>query len=147
MYHPFYLVQSQGLPRNHHALFVRLSTASECSHGRLFNVTGNIMTGMVYETIEPAIPESSLTFIGMEKLGWVSDSDVHRIDGVCRDNPPPAKQFEGVRRIDSKVPLRRCQEWTKETIQFLRDRGILQEVQVGSSSEIDVRGFGKKEPQ
>lgn len=125
MSYPLYLVQSQGMPRNHHAIFVRFGNGSE--PGRLFNVTGHIMSGMSYETIEPSQPEDSPTFLEMSSLGWVSTSDLHRVDDVCRANPPPGKQFDGLRRIDPNTPLRRCQEWAVETVQQLKGQGILRE--------------------
>lgn len=130
MAYPLYLVKSQGMPRDHHALFVRFGSENEPD--RLFNVTGNIMSGMAYEVVDSAQPEASPTFIGMQQLGWVLSSDSDRMDDICRGNPAPGKQFDGPRRIDPNKPLRRrCQEWTTEAIQMLRDAGVLRDSRPG----------------
>lgn len=36
------------------------------------------------------------------------------------------KQFNGPKRIEPSVPLRRCQEWTDESIRALKNEGALQ---------------------
>ncbi|KAK2608479.1 hypothetical protein QQS21_002941 [Conoideocrella luteorostrata] len=123
MSHTLYLVEFIGVPRNHHALFVRLDENERT--GRLFNVTGNVQQGMVYESAPTESPEASPTFIGMTQLGRVSSADLQRIDDICRSNPPPGKQFDGTKRIDPKKPLRRCQEWTVESIQLLEAHQVL----------------------
>lgn len=51
--------------------------------------------------------------------------DLSRVDDICRVNPPPAKQFNGAKKINKNQPLRRCQEWTSETIGSLRAEGVL----------------------
>ena len=121
---PLYLVESLGTPRNHQALFVLLD--SEKSLGQLFHVTGNIQEGMVFESKQTyELPEKSVEYIRQDLLGQVLSSDVEKVVEICKSNPPPAKQFDGPRRIDPKIPLRRCQEWTAETIQLLKANGIL----------------------
>lgn len=121
---PLYLVESAGQPRNHHALFVCVEQKEES--GWLFNVTGNIQSGMTYEEKSAEAPRQSLTFESMSVLGRVPSSSLQQISSICRSNPPPEKQFDGPKRIDSKKPLRRCQEWTAETIQLLEQEGLLQ---------------------
>lgn len=123
---PLFLVQSLGAPRNHHALFVRLDQATGA--GDLFQVTGNIQTGMTYEWKKNiAAPETSdPSYISMSQLGWVAN-DLAEIDTICRSNPAPEKQFEGPKRLDAQRPLRRCQEWTVETVRLLETGGILQQ--------------------
>ncbi|KAF5005576.1 hypothetical protein FDECE_7983 [Fusarium decemcellulare] len=122
-YYPVYLVESLGAPRNHQAIFVQ--TRSNES-GTVFHVTGNIQEGMTYESSQLATkPDLSPTFISKSQLGWVMVDDLPRIDSICRANPPPAKQFNGPKRISKNQPLRRCQEWTKETIGHLKVQDIL----------------------
>ncbi|KAH9908219.1 hypothetical protein F4778DRAFT_468651 [Xylariomycetidae sp. FL2044] len=121
-HYPVFLIEYLGAPRNHHAIFVQNKGKS----GTLFHVKGDIMKGMEYETrVTSQNPELSNTFISKSPLGWVKAQDVSRVDTVCRANPPPAKQFNGLKRINKNVPLRRCQEWTKETTESLKAEGIL----------------------
>lgn len=125
MNYTFHLVESLGNgERNHHALFLQLSEND--ATGQQFQVTGDIQNGMIYESNANTRPESSPTFLGMTKLGTISPSNLHRIDDICRSNPPPAKQFNGPRRTDPKRPLRRCQEWTAETIRLLQEQRVLE---------------------
>lgn len=123
MSYPVYLVESDGMPRNHHALFVRLN---EDGSGELFHVTGNIQQGMTFERRAPELPHISATVAAMTQIGWVSTGDLARFAATCEANAPPTKQFEGPKRLNPKETLRRCQEWTAETIQCLKRDGILQ---------------------
>ena len=119
-----YLVESEGMPRNHHGIFVETEVDGS---GTLFHVIGNIQLGMSYESRPEKKPELSLTFLNKRLLGWIYNSEIDRFDAICRDNPPPAAQFKGGKRINPNVPLRRCQEWTREIIQNLRDEGVIKE--------------------
>ncbi|KAF5971578.1 hypothetical protein FBULB1_9152 [Fusarium bulbicola] len=69
---PVYLVEYLGLPRNHHALFIRLDENTE--EGELYHVAGDVQNG---------------------------------------------------KKINPRQPLRRCQEWTAETIAMLKSQGVL----------------------
>ena len=122
MSYPVYLVSSVGAPRDHHAIFVETDNNG---YGFKFQVTGNIQEGMVYELKTGEKPEDSITFITKSYIGTTSEEDFDRIGSVLWAIPPPAKQFNGPRRIDPSLPLRRCQEWTKEAIQALKEQGIL----------------------
>jgi hypothetical protein len=70
-------------------------------------------------------PELSQTFVSKSQLGWIKAGDLHRVEAICRSIPPPAKQFDGPKRIDKTKPIRRCQEWTSEIVASLRADGIL----------------------
>jgi hypothetical protein len=119
-----YLVESLGNSRNHHALYIEIDKTTEA--GQLLNVVGNIQVGMEFESeATTTLPESSHSFVSKTFLGWVSRSDVSKVEDACKSNPPPAKQFNGPKRIDPKRPLRRCQEWTAETIELLEKKGLL----------------------
>ena len=61
----------------------------------------------------------------MTLLGAVDKADLDQFRQVCQSIPPPKKQFEGPKRLYSKEPLRRCQEWTVEAIDALKVQGIL----------------------
>jgi hypothetical protein len=122
-YYPVYLIEYLGAPRNHHAIFVE---AEDDGSGTLFHVKGDIQTGMTYETRQTSKkPDLSNTFLSKSQLGWVSVENLSRVDSICRANPPPAKQFNGPKRINKNQPLRRCQEWTSETIGSLEAEGVL----------------------
>lgn len=123
---PLFLVESLGAPRNHHALFVKVKIGGRA--GALFQVEGNVQTGMEYKFEVTEAPEESASFLSMTQLGWVSSSDLERIDEICRSNPPPEKQFDGPRRMNLRKALRRCQEWTAETIGVLKAEGVLKQV-------------------
>lgn len=102
-----YLVEYDGMPRNHHGLFVRLN---EDDSGELFHVQGNIQQGMKFERRETKkSPRDSATFVAMTQIGWVSSRDLNRFAATCEANPPPAKQFDGPKRLNPRQPLRRCQ--------------------------------------
>ncbi|KAG8424903.1 hypothetical protein J3458_001658 [Metarhizium acridum] len=117
-----FLVESLEFPRSHHAIFVETSRGGG---GYIFQVTGNIQQGMRYEMkATDAAPDSDPPYHGQTRLGWISANDIPRIDVICRSNPAPEKQFEGARKITA-YPVRRCQEWTAETIGLLRERGVL----------------------
>lgn len=122
MSHTVYLVVSISIPRDHHAIFVE--TESD-GNGIIFQVTGNIQNGMTYETKPGERPEESATFISKTTIGIVSAVNFPRIDTICRSVPSPPKQFDGVKRIYPDVPLKRCQEWTQEAIQALKEDGVL----------------------
>lgn len=117
-----YLVQYLGIPLNHHGIFVETEATGD---GVLFHVRSNIQQGMVYERKGAKKPEESVTFEEKEAIGWVDANDMNRFDAICRSNPAPAKQFNGPRRMGHRQPLRRCQEWTAETIQDLKSEGVL----------------------
>jgi hypothetical protein len=123
MAHQVFLVSYAGAPRDHQVIFVETNPDRS---GQLFQVTGNIQTGMRYESKAAKRPEDSASFVKKELLGSVTTANFSRIDPACRSNPPPAKQFNGPKRINPHIPLRRCQEWTKETIQTLKNEGIIQ---------------------
>lgn len=120
---PVFLVEYTGLAMNHQGIFVELDATD--GNGYIFHVTGNIQKGMAYETKPAKKPEESITFKTKTHVGWISSSDLQLVDEVCRSNPAPEKQFNGPKRINPRKPLRRCQEWAAESIQLLRNEGVL----------------------
>lgn len=124
MSYQMFLVESVGAPRNHQAIFVE--TDPIAGVGDIFHVHGNIQDGMAYEHECGRKPEESATFIGKSPLGWVDAAHFGRIGEICGSIPPPKKQFNGPKRLYPTEPLRRCQEWTQEAVQVLRDAGVLQ---------------------
>jgi hypothetical protein len=126
-----YLAEYLGLPRNHHAIFVQ--TESD-GNGYIFQVTGTIQDGMVYESKPGKKPDESLSFVSKSFLGYVEINNYERINEICGSIPPPKKQFDGQRRINKREPLRRCQEWTGEAIGALQGSGIIVSSFGGTSS-------------
>ncbi|KAF4960681.1 hypothetical protein FGADI_760 [Fusarium gaditjirri] len=123
VYYPVYLVESLGMPRNHHAIFIKTGDKEE---GTIFNVTGNAMNGFNLEIRETSqSPRLEATFESWAEIGVIAITDLPRVKEICEANPPPGKQYDGLKRIDPAKPLRRCQEWTRETIGHLREQGVL----------------------
>jgi hypothetical protein len=129
-----YLVDYMGMTRNHHGIFVETHESGDRT-GYLYQVTGNIQTGMIHEHKKAKQPEMSNSFGGLKQLiGTVTPENYVHIRSVVNSVPPPKKQFNGPKKIYPNEPLRRCQEWTQEAIQALTDRGILLSPNSGSSS-------------
>jgi hypothetical protein len=124
MIYTIYRGASTGMPRDHHAIFVE--TYEDLS-GHLYQVTGNIQTGMSYEEKSRTKPEDSITFQSKTRIGTVTAANYPRIKEICQGICPPKKQFEGPRRLYPQEPLRRCQEWTAEAIQALIDAQVIQQ--------------------
>ena len=123
MSYNMYLRETIGAVRDHHAIFV------ECGQdgaGYIFQVVGNIQQGMVFGHRRAKKAADEDECLGQEKIGMVTKANVDRIQSIIEKLPPPSKQFNGSKRIDPKVPLRRCQEWTADAIQLLRDEGVLE---------------------
>lgn len=134
-----YLLSPAGMPRNHHAIFIETNLPTTgCGH--IYQVTGNIQTGMIYEdkpTTSP--PEEDPSFIDKVVIGIVDATAtttstatvtamLESIRSILRGNvPPPKKQFDGPRRLFPQEPIRRCQEWTAEAINALVEAGALKQ--------------------
>lgn len=117
-----YRVAYLGAAQDHHAIFVEME---DDGSGIIFQVRGNIQHGMKYESKSGRKPDESASFVSKSSIGTISAEDISRVDSVCQRIPPPCKQFNGPKRINPNVPLRRCQEWTQEVIQALRNEAIL----------------------
>lgn len=128
-----YLGVSDGLPRDHHAIWVNtggkkvLPNGQSVDSGEIIQVVGNIQQGMTFQ-VKNVGPEESNAGKEKTKLGTVKKDEVEKLKQICSELPPPSKQFNGRKRIDPSKDLYRCQEWTKEAIQRLRDAGVLETV-------------------
>lgn len=114
-----------GMPRDHHAIFVRTGE-HEPTSGHIFQVTGNIQTGMRFEDKSAKDPVLSGSYVSHMTIGRVSVANYPHVLDICKNIPPPEKQFNGPRRIDPRKPLRRCQEWTAEAIAALVAARVLE---------------------
>ncbi|KAM0366758.1 hypothetical protein ACHAPK_008232 [Fusarium culmorum] len=118
-----YLLDYLGVPLNHHSIFVK-DAKDETEF--VFYVIGNIQMGCIFEVRrQESDPRLSATFKKMTQIGVIAANDTPRFRTVCESNPPPKKQFNGIKRVDPKKPLRRCQDWERETIDILREQGVL----------------------
>ncbi|KAM0664034.1 hypothetical protein ACQRIT_001770 [Beauveria bassiana] len=97
------------------------------ARGIIHNVIGPVKNGaMQYETKPTYVhPSKSMTFVDMRALEKVSSDDLPRVDEICRGNQPPIRQMCDGELLCPDVPLRRCQEWTKETIELLKETDVL----------------------
>jgi hypothetical protein len=124
MSYKVFLAEYIGVPRNHHAIFVELVHDGE---GEIYQVIGDILTGMQHERKDVKRPDKSASYMSMEQIGTVSHENYDRIESIVFAIEAPKKQFDGPKRLNPREPLRRCQEWTKEAIQALKDANVLED--------------------
>jgi hypothetical protein len=93
--------------------------------GYVYQVAGDIQNGMSYGHKPGRKPEDSATYVGKEYIGTVSTTNYPRIESIVNGIEPPKKQLDGPNRINPQEPLRRCQEWTAEAIQALKDASVI----------------------
>lgn len=124
MSYPVYRVLESGLPRDHHAIFIETHEDGPKT-GHLFHVKGTIQSGMIFEDRVEGEPENLPAFFSKEKLGTVTQDNYPRVLEICKEIPPPKKQFQGPKRLYPGEPLRRCQEWADEAVQALADAKVL----------------------
>jgi hypothetical protein len=128
--------------RYHVALFLQTSSSGS---GHLFNVVGDLVTGMSYASHLQPDPKLDENFYDRQLLGRVSaDVGVEGIDEVLRVLPPPPKQREfntktmRMEQVDAKgrffeegesrPDFVKCTEWTERVaLPELVRRGLLRE--------------------
>jgi hypothetical protein len=71
-------------------------------------------------------PESWADLHNKVYLGRVAKKNYAKIKGICEGVAPQAKQFVGPRRVEPRVPLRRCEEWTRGLIEVLERERVLE---------------------
>lgn len=77
-------------PRYHTIIFARTNADGS---GIIHHVTGDLVTGMRYESKDGRDPEKSATFFSKEYLGAIPISSYPAaIDQICRQQPPPPRQ-------------------------------------------------------
>lgn len=122
-----YTVEYFGVPRDHKAIFVRIS---DNESGTIYHVTGSLMVGMKYEKKPRPNPETSATYVPGSKVlvGTVKEDDMGRFEEICEGVPAPTAQIKlGGKRIDSSTPLRTCREWVGEAVAQLLEQGLVVE--------------------
>ena len=125
-HYPISLESYLGLPRDHHAIFVRINDSNEnCGH--LFHVVGTIQRGMSLEIIHDSQdPKGSFSHATSQTVGWVPHAKLDQVKEVCKTIPPPTKQWDGNRRLVPADQVRRCQEWVAEVLEMLKQKGIME---------------------
>ncbi|KIW40005.1 uncharacterized protein PV06_08562 [Exophiala oligosperma] len=127
-------------PRYHTVLFVRTKTNGD---GIVHHVTGDIVSGMQYQSRPAKRPEDSQTFHSKELLGVVEPTDYPGVfDQTCRQQPPPPRQKRfnpATHRTEQmkpdgsfyeqgemRSPMVKCTEWTeRQAIPALLQNGII----------------------
>ena len=111
--------------RDHQGIFVETHETIPMS-GHIFHVIGNVQQGMEFEHKTAHRPEDSAAFSNKVFLGNVKIEDYPQVLEICEAVEPPKKQFEKAKRIYPGVPLRKCQEWTKDAVAALLAARIIQ---------------------
>ena len=101
MLYPAYLLTTTSLPRNHHSIFNQTSPSGS---GFIYQVSGNIQTGMFFNHKQSSIPLNEADFLSMTQIGCVSvqDFEDRRLKQVVESVEEPKKQFDGPRRLFSR---------------------------------------------
>lgn len=113
------------MPRDHHTIWVdtgarkTLPNGKTVDTGEIIQVTGNIQQGMSFQVKNGVDPEESNEGKEKVKIGTIKTTDLERLKQICSQLPPPPKQYNGPKRIDTSEPLYRCQDWTRDAIQHL----------------------------
>ncbi|KAI9852824.1 MAG: hypothetical protein M1824_001711 [Vezdaea acicularis] len=145
---PFYKVKyTLTLPgpamsqKHYHTAIFALTNAD--GSGITHHVTGDLVSGMRYETKPESDPEQVSTFHSKELLGTVPASMYPaEVERICREQPPPPKQMSyntQTNRMEQQKPdgrfyapgepqppLVKCTEWTEyQVIPALYASGVL----------------------
>ncbi|QSS59451.1 hypothetical protein I7I51_08886 [Histoplasma capsulatum] len=117
-----YLITPNGMPRNHHALFVETNSVTGSDH--IFQVTDNIQKGMAFEDKPGHSPDQQPTFHGKTFLGTKSFKDIfawvfsHRRSNLMgRGGGIWTSQFVGVGsglQRQSRIRLAQASLWLKK---------------------------------
>lgn len=98
-HYPISLESYVGYNRDHHAIFVRIKDSNK-NCGYLFHVMGTIQRGMSLEIRQNCHdPKESPSHIASQTVGWVPHAKLDQVKEVCETIPPPAKQWDGTRRL------------------------------------------------
>lgn len=128
--------------RYHTVLFIE---TNEDKSGIRHHVTGDLVSGMVYDTGPAERPEDLDTFHNKESIGSVLRSTYPgAVDTVLKGLPPPHKQKAFNRETmrtepvkpdgtfyapdEERLPLFKCTEWVEQkAIPALREAGVLRD--------------------
>ena len=87
-----------GMPRNHHCIFVETHEDGPKT-GYVYQVTGNIQTGMIHEHRKAEQPGISNNFSGVKRLiGTVTSKNYVNIRSAVNSVPPPKSNLTERRR-------------------------------------------------
>lgn len=127
-------------PRYHNVIFVQSKPSGD---GFIHHVTGDITSGMHYDTKRGKRPEDSETFFSKDFLGTIQAADYpQKMNEVLSAQPPPPKQKnfnimtmkteqmkpDGTFYApgESRPPMIKCTEWTvNQAIPALYSAGVL----------------------
>ena len=84
-----YLGVYNGMPRDHHAIWVDTGTERDLPNGKSVDV------GMLFQVKNGVDPEESNEGKEKIKIGTIRNNDLERLKQICSQLPPPSKQFNG----------------------------------------------------
>ena len=129
-------------PRYHTVIFVRTKPNGD---GIIHHVTGDLVSGMQYQSKSAKRPEDSQTFHNKELLGVVETTTYpDAFNQTCQQQPPPPKQKKFnpathkteqmkpdgsfYKQGETKPPMVKCTEWTeRQAIPALLRDGIIKQ--------------------
>ncbi|KAM7210615.1 hypothetical protein V8F06_014005, partial [Rhypophila decipiens] len=124
-HYPVWLVSHLSLGDvNHHVIFIQTVPGPDCRRGHRFHVLGSVQQGMYMKLDDSLHPLDSHSCHWMQHKGWLRHEDLERAREICRGVPPPAKQFDGAKRL-GRGPLRHCQHWVAEALDAMSTEGVL----------------------
>lgn len=141
-HYPVYLsAHLGGGERDHHLIFIQTDINDDevPAGGYYFHVVGTLQIGMAINFEKRRHPFHSYTFKWLQHKGWMRHGDLEKAKEICNGVAPPAKQFDGPRRLAKGTPLRRCQHWAAEALDAMRAEGVLKPLGEGDSGEIIYR--------
>ena len=99
---------------NHVGLFIENGLHGA---GTQYHVIGTIAQGMTFQVKPMKRSDDDISYVqgSKELLGLIIADNLERFEQICRDTPPPERQFDArMKRINPSLPLRRCGEWAQE---------------------------------
>lgn len=117
--------------------------AHDAASGTTHHVTGDLVSGMKYETKPTPPPEQSASFHAKHFLGKIKESNLPVLTQISRDQPPPGRQKRYSTKTNRTEPVKadggfyeegeergrlvKCTEWTVEgVIPALMAAGVLE---------------------
>jgi len=109
-----YLVRYKGLPAFHDAIYVE---TEKDRGGWLYHVIGNNVGGYKFEKKPTNRPENSQSYSPPKMYkGKVAQTDLSKVEEICRQIPPDKEQFIGGVSFGKD-----CRHWVLDVLKRLGD--------------------------
>lgn len=141
-HYPVYLSVHIGSGKfDHHLIFIHTNYNDDENPkgGYKLHVVGTLQKGMAMELKKMGHPFETPTCRLIQHKGWMRHRKLEKAREICSGVPPPAKQFDGPRRLAGRGPLRHCQHWVAEAFDAMRAEGVLEPLGEGDIDEIIYR--------